>query len=147
MKITEEKIAAMSPTDRANLYLNARQLGTKEGDRVAKLIEESGLPFSEGGGIREDDPLALAMADVVRSEECKKACIKAVEEGWPAIAGVDPYLAEKFGVDYGKHNMTTNLAGHLVAEVMRSLGYRMIGKMGPTPKGCVARSGELWEKK
>lgn len=147
MAITKEKIAAMSPTERATLYLNAKKLSTGEGDRVVKLIEESGLPFSEGGGIRMDDPLALAMADVVQSEECKKACIKAVEEGWPAIAGVDQFLAEKFRADYGKHNMTTNLAGHLVADLMRSLGYRMVGKMGPTPKGCVARSGELWEKK
>ncbi len=89
--------------------------------------------------MRQVKPLLLSVAD--------RACIKTVEEGWPANTGVDSYLAEKFGMDYGKHNMTTNLAGHLVAEVMRSLGYRMIGKMGPTPKGCVARSGELWEKK
>lgn len=55
-------------------------------------------------------------------------------------------LAKAFTVDYGKHNMTTNTAGHLVAELMRRLGYKMMNKVGPTPKGCVAMSGELWEK-
>ena len=55
-------------------------------------------------------------------------------------------LAKAFTVDYGKQNMTTNTIGHLVAELMRRLGYNMVDKVGPPPKGCVALSGELWEK-
>ncbi len=143
---TKERIVALSSQDRARLYTNARKQGTAEADALAKLIEEAGLPFSEGGSVKGDDPLVQAMEAIVQSPEARAECIKAVEDGWPAIAGVDPMLAEVLGVDYGKHNMTTHWAGHLVADLMRSLGYRMVGKMGATPKGCVARSGELWTK-
>ena len=38
------------------------------------------------------------------------------------------------------------LLPYLVAELMRRLGYKMVDKVGPTPKGCVAMSGELWSK-
>ena len=142
---TRERIEAMSPVDRAKLYTNAHKAGTDEGNALAAMILGTGLPFSEGGGISLDDPLVQAMETIVNSPEGKAACIKAVEDGWPPIAGVDPLLAQAFTVDYGKHNMTTNAAGHLVANLMRSLGYEMVGKTGPTPDGCVAMSGELWE--
>lgn len=147
MKWTQERLAALTISKRAQLYVNARQQGTNEGSALAELIEQAGLPFSEGGSIKMDDPLALAMAEVVSTPEVRDACVKAVEEGWPAIAGADPVLARRFTVDYGKHNMTTNLAGHLVADLMRSMGYRMVGRTGPAPKGCIARSGELWTKR
>lgn len=145
-KWTKERIAALAPRDRARLYANARKLGTTEGAALVCLVEDVGLPLSDGGSVKGDDSLVLAMEAIVQSPEGRAGCIEAVENGWPAIAGVDPMLADALGVDYGKHNMTTHWAGHLVADLPRSLGYRMFGKMGATPKGCVARSGELWTK-
>ena len=87
------------------------------------------------------------MRSIIDSPEGKAACIKATDEGWPAIAGVDPLLAKKFPSDYGKHNRTTHTAGTFVSQVMTSSGYKRIRKMSATPKGCVARSGELYSKK
>ena len=146
MSWTKERIEALPPSKRAQVYVNALNHRTDEGDALAELIRSTGLPFSEGGGISLDNPLVKAMEIIINSEEGKAACGKAAEDGWPPIAGVDPLLAKAFIADYGKHNMTTNTAGHLVAELMRRLGYKMVGKTGPTPKGCVAMSGELWEK-
>jgi len=103
--------------------------------------------MADAGSLKGDDPLVLAMADIVNSPECREACVLAVENGWPAIAGADPYLAKAFKAEYGKHNMATNWAGRLVANVMRNMGYRMVGKMASLPPGCVAQSGELWEKR
>ena len=143
---TPERIAALPPSKRAKVFVNARRAGTDEGNALADMIRDAGLPFSEGGGISLDHPLVQAMEIIINSDEGKAACVKAVEEGWPPIAGVDPMLAKAFTVDYGKHNMTTNTAGHLVAELMRRLGYNMMDKVGPTPKGCIAQSGELWSK-
>ena len=117
-----------------------------EGNALTEMIRDTGLPFSEGGGISLDHPLVQAMEIIIISPEGKVACVKAMEDGWLPIAGVDPMLAKAFTVDYGKHNMTTNTAGHLVAELMQRLGYKMMDKVGSTPKGCVAMSGELWEK-
>lgn len=73
--------------------------------------------------------------------------MKCTNEGLPAIAGVDPLLAERFGPDYGKHNMTTHWAGRFVAEVMAELGYKHAGRVARTPENCVARSGEMYVKR
>lgn len=145
MDWTQERITALKPDERGRLHTNARAQGTEAGDALALMIEEAGLPFSEGGGINMDDPLVQAIAAVVQSTEGREACERAVAEGHPAIAGVDPLIADRLGVDYGAHNMTTNSAGFLVAEMMRSLGYRALGRKGKTPPGSVAGSGEMWE--
>ena len=147
MTWTIERLKALSPGDRAQLYANALRNDSRDGRELAELIRQAGLPMSETGGIAMDDPLVRAMEAVVQSPEARAACIEAVEDGWPAIAGVDPLLSKAFAADYGAHNMTTNAAGRLVADLMRSLGYRMLDKKGPTPKGCIARSGELWTRK
>ena len=147
MNWTKERLEALSPHDRAQLYANALKAGTPQGNALAELFRETGLPYLEGGGIKADDPLVQAMEAIINSPEGKAACIKATEDGWPAIAGIDAMLAEAFNVDYGKHNMTTNWAGHIVANLMRRSGYQMVGKVVSTPKGCIAQSGELWESK
>ena len=147
MTITKEQIHAMSPSDRAKLYVNATTLNTDEAAMVVQCIEEAGLSFSEGGSLKENDPLCQAIRVVVESEEGQKACVAAAEKGLPPLAGIDPMLAEKFAVDYGKHNMSTNWAGHFVANVMKARGYEQIGQMGATPASCVARSGELYSRK
>ena len=147
MPITMDQIKAMSAHGRANLYVNAMKQNTEEALRLVALIEASGLPFSECGSLKQDDPLCKVMMAVVRSDEGRNACITATEKLQPAIAGVDPMLAEKFGADYGKHNMATHWAGRYVADVMREAGYKQVGKVIDAPSGCVARSGELYAKR
>lgn len=114
MAWTKDKLSALSASERAQLYANAVSQDTDEGKALAALIEELGLPFSESGGITGDHPLVEAMRSVIFSDEGQRACIEAAESGLPALAGVDPMLAEKFGADYGAHNMTTNWAGSRV---------------------------------
>ena len=106
----------------------------------------SGPTSRPSSGIRTDNRLVAAMAEVVNSQEVRDACVRVTAEGWPAVAGADPFLAKAFGADYGKHNRTTHAAGRLVADIMRSMGYRLARRMKETPPGCVARSGEMWEK-
>jgi hypothetical protein len=53
-------------------------------------------------------------------------------------------LVEKLGVDYGKHNDGTLNAGYLVAEMMRSQGYRTSGRKGKLPATCVAKTAEIY---
>ena len=49
-KWTKERIANMTCEKRLRLYTNAKALDTDEAAEVVKMIEESGLPFSEIGG-------------------------------------------------------------------------------------------------
>ena len=146
MKWTNESIEALSKQERANLYANALKAGNDEGDELAELIRKSGLSFTDGSGITRDHLLVWKMEAIINSPEGKAACVKAIEDGWPALAGVDPMLAEEFPADYGKHNQTTDWAGHLVANMMRKMGYKKFDKQGKTPEGCVAKTGELWKK-
>ena len=79
--------------------------------------------------LKRDHPLCVGMREVIRSDEGRAACIQATDDGWPAMAGVDPLLAGKFGADYGKRNMSTHWAGRFVSEVMSEAGYRQVGKL------------------
>ena len=144
---TEERIRDMTVSDRAQLYENAKATDTEEAAELVKLIEATKLPFSEVGGINMDDPLVQAIYRIVHSDEGRAAAFEAAAEGRPALAGIDPLLAEALGVDYGKHNMTTSTAGDLVAKLMRDSGYKEAGRQMPLPEGCVAKTGQLWERK
>lgn len=144
MKWTLEKIAALTPSKRAQLYDNACNSGTPEGAALAQLIQESGLTLVDGSGITRDHPIVRGMEEIINSDEGRAACKAAVADGLPALAGVDPMLADAFPADYGKHNQTTDWAGHLVADAMRSMGFTKLEKQGRMPDGCVAQSAELW---
>ena len=146
-KWTREKIMALSRSERANLYANAKNLDNDEARGLVTLIEETQIPYSESGGISYSDPLVQKIEQIVFSDEGRKAAVEATEEGKAGIAGVDRLLRAALGADYGAHNMTTNWAGHFVAELMRMSGYKLAGREISTPPGCVARSGELWIKK
>ena len=76
MNWTTEKLATMSPQDRATLYGNALRAGSDERRKLAKLISDAGLPFSESGGISMDHPLVQAMRAFVQSPEARTACIR-----------------------------------------------------------------------
>ena len=144
---TKEKIAALEPIKRARLYANARAQGTAEGNAIAELIVDTGLPFSESACLSIEDPLFLKMHEIVFSKEGRAAAMAAVEQGLPPLAGVDPLINQALMHDYGKHNMGTAHAGSIVAELMRHLGYQETGASAPLPPGCVAKTGMLWRKK
>jgi hypothetical protein len=141
---TKEKLAGLSPSARVEVYKNAKRLDTPEARAVLKLIEEAGLPFSDTMCPTEDDPLAIAIYDTVFSPAGRSAAIAALEKGLPPLAGIDPLLLTKLGNDYGAHNMTTATAGSMIAELMRSLGYKETGRNLPLPPGSVAKTGQGW---
>lgn len=141
---TPQKLAAMSVHERAELYRNACRLGhTPQGAALKTMLEVAGLPFSEDGCLSADDPIYLKMQDLIVSPEGRAAAVAAVKVGLPAMAGVDPLLQVQLGSDYGSHNMGTQTAGSMVAEVMRSLGYKKIGEAS-LPSNCVAKTAATW---
>lgn len=142
---TRDRILALASKERQVLYENARGLDGDDASAVVALIEAMDDPFAGGTSVNLDDPLVRRIHEIVNSPEGKAACIRAVDAGHPALGGVDPLIAEKLGSQYGAHNMSTNAAGWIVADLMRALGYRKQGKSASTPEGSVARSGELWK--
>ena len=143
-KWTPEELRAMSVRERADLYKNACRLAhTPEGAALKKDIEDAGLPFSEEAALKGDDPILLRMHEVIYSKEGREAALKATKDGLPAMAGVDPLLAEALGSDYGPHNRSTINAGEIVGSLMRSLGYKK-DLQRTLPEHCVATSATLW---
>ena len=142
---TLEELKARSPHDRAELYKNASRLAhTPEGAALKELLIESGLPFSEDACLKTDDPITIKMHEVIFSKEGRAAAIESTKVGDSAMAGVDPLLQSALGVDYGAHNMGTATAGGIVAELMKSLGYKKVGQK-PLPSHCIAKTGATWE--
>lgn len=144
---TIERLEKMTPTGRGQLYMNALNAASTEGEALALLIRQSGLSLMDGKGMTREDPIVHGMDKIINSDAGRAACKKAVEDGHPALAGADPLLAAEFPADYGKHNQTTDWAGHLVADAMRAMGYTKQDKQGKMPGGCVARTGEMWRSK
>lgn len=141
---TREELAALSVHDRAALYSNACKLAhTPAGADLKKRVEEAGLPFSEPGCLSSDDPIYRAMEELIATKNAKDAAVAAVQAGLPAMAAIDPLLQAMLGSDYGPHNMGTQTAGSLVAEIMRTLGYEKTGE-APLPAGCVAKTAATW---
>lgn len=139
-----ERLEKMTPTDRGYLFVNAQQANNPEGEALVLLIQQSGLTLADGNGMTREHPIVVGMDAIINSDADREACRQAVEEGLPALAGVDPLLAAEFPADYGKHNQTTDWAGYLVAEVMRSMGFKQLQKKGKLPEGCVAQTAEMW---
>ena len=143
-KWTPEELRAMTVRERADLYKNACRLAqTPEGAALKKDIEDAGLPFSEEAALKGDDPIILRMHEVIYSKDGREAALAATKAGLPAMAGVDPLLAEALGSDYGPHNQGTNNAGEIVGSLMRSLGYKKSSQK-PLPEHCVAKTAVLW---
>ncbi|MGE5548245.1 MAG: hypothetical protein ACM33T_15170 [Solirubrobacterales bacterium] len=140
---TLDQIAKLPQERRAAMYDNALRVGGPEGQALAKLIEESGLPYRNPTCPSDNDPIMRRIEEVVFSGEGRKAAIEAAAQGLPAMAGIDPLLQQALGKDYGKHNLTTATAGDRVANLMRQMGYREAGSRS-LPSGCVAKSAMLW---
>ena len=147
-KYDAAKIADMSRSDRCVLYKNAlkhREKNIAEAQAVIDLIKASGLPYSEEGGLSDDDLIMIEIREIVNSKEAEAAMRKAVADGWPPMAGVDPMLAKALGEDYGGHNQATARAGDLVAKKMRQLGFKDTGKEGYLPADCVAKTARIFK--
>ncbi len=95
--------------------------------------------------ILSTDPIYIGMNEIVNSPEGRTAAIAAASAGLPALAGIDPILSTAFGADYGKHNLSTATAGDFVANLMRSLGYKKMGRKD-LPSHCVARTADFFQK-
>jgi hypothetical protein len=91
----------------------------------------------------QDHPLYREMQEIVWSAEGKSAALQAVEEGRPAMAGIDPLLQKVMGDRYGLEYQGTMNAGFIVAELMRFLGYEKEGE-AELPSGCVAKTAATW---
>jgi len=138
---TEEKVRSLSVHQRHELWKNAKRLGAHQ---LIEWIEGCGLPYSDGTALSTTDPLFIKMTEVIFSDRAKQAALEATSLGLPALAGIDPILFEVLGVDYGPHNQATNNAGYIVAEMMRSQGYRKSGRTGPLPQGSVAKTAVIY---
>ena len=67
MEWTKEKLASKSPHERETIYKNAKKKSTPEAIALVKMIEEAGLPYSDTSCPTNDDPLTIAIYDVVHS--------------------------------------------------------------------------------
>ena len=147
-KYDAAKIETMSESDRCVLYKNAlkhREKNIAEAQAVIDLIKASGLPYSEKGGLSDDNLIMIEIREIVNSKEAEAAMRKAVADGWPPMAGVDPMLAKALREDYGGHNQATARAGDLVAKKMRQLGFKDTGKEGYLPAHCVAKTARIFK--
>ena len=143
-KIDEAKLRGMKVHERHRLWINARGIDSDEARDLVRQIEGLGLPYSEEGSLKFDDPIFLKMYEIINSPKGKAAAIEATKAGQPALAGIDPLLIEALGVDYGSHNDGTINAGYLVAQMMRSQGYKLSGRKGKLPPTCVAKTAEIY---
>ncbi len=139
MDWTVERLSALPVAKRHQLYKNAKSQSGPEAQKLIALLESSGLPLSDNTPVRGDDPLVIRMREIINSQIGLEKMLRAIEEGWPPLSGVDPLISATLGVDYGKHNETTIWAGQLVWERMSGLGYKKTSQRS-MPEGCVARS-------
>lgn len=133
----------MTPEQRATLHENARKRIDNGGREIIELIEASSLPLSSGG-MRLSDPVYIRMQEIIWSSEGKKAAIDATASGLPALAGIEPLIVADLGDRYHPHNQGTVSAGGIVGELMRFLGYKILGQ-ADMPKGSVAKTAALWK--
>jgi hypothetical protein len=142
---TRSKLAARTAEERYAIWKRARLLKTADGNQLAREIERLGLPYAEPGLLADDDPIRLAMQDIVKTPEARSACIEATLDGLPAVAGVDALFHEALGVAYRHNDAAIATAHALTAELMAQLGYVEVGEKD-LPNRYVARSGVFWKK-
>lgn len=147
-KWTREKLAALSPRDRYKLRESTSK--TKLIDAVTRAffvqaIDESG-PIFDSSAITADDPVTLAMEEIIDSKDGRAACLQATEDGQPALAGVEHMIVREVGTLYGQKYMATQWAGYIVGTLMKSLDYEQIGQKA-MPAGSVAKTAAVWARK
>ncbi|MBB2784845.1 UNVERIFIED_ORG: hypothetical protein GGD43_000015 [Rhizobium esperanzae] len=144
MKIDLVALQAMSPERRAQLYENASKKREEGGQAIIDLIDSSGLPL-RSGGMTLSDPVYVSMEEIIWSQAARTLLLAAVEQGLPALAGVEPSIREVLGERYHPHDQGTANAGAIVGEVMRHLGFVPVG-VGTMPQGSVAKTAKLWAR-
>jgi hypothetical protein len=139
---TELQLRAMTPEQRMLVRSRAVKIGGEIGNATVALIDSLHLPLSSGG-MTLDHPLYREMQEIIWSVEGKALAIEAAANGFPAMAGVDPLLQKMMPERYGREYQGTMNAGHIVADLMRFLGYEKVGDAA-LPSGCVAKTAALW---
>lgn len=143
--LTLDWLGAKSPDERARLHENARRLrdrGDPVGQAVMDFIHASGLPL-RARGLNQDGPVILEMRDVIRSGDGRAACLDAAGRALPALAGVEPPIGARLGARHHPLDLGTTGAGSLVGQIMRHLGFDLVGK-GDRPPGAVAKTAAIW---
>jgi hypothetical protein len=141
---THDQIRAMSSQQRAILYQNARARLADGGQQIVDFIDREALPLSDGEML-SSDPDYAEMERIIWSTEGRAAALSAVENGLPALAGVDPLISSALGDRYHPHNGGTINAGFITAALMRHLGYVEAGSGAFL--NAVAKSGMRWKKR
>jgi hypothetical protein len=142
LKWTVEMLKARTPAERWNIYSNAMKQGTPEAKEVMALLDASGLPLSESGGLPAEHPTIRAIREVVMSPEGIQAGVTAIKAKQPAMAGVDPLLQAKVP-SYSAPD-THSWAGTYVAEAMETAGFKRTTP-GPLPANCQAKTAMRFE--
>ncbi|HTT85401.1 MAG TPA: hypothetical protein VMF67_18130 [Rhizomicrobium sp.] len=149
MAWTRERLERLSQKQLHDLYQNAKNAKASQQAQAAdliRLIQDSGLPYSDPEGLKLDSPLGRQMKAIIFSPEGVAAAIAATERGLPALAGIDPLISEHLDKEYAETYEATIQAGYLVANMMRANGYFPTGLQAPI-RGCVAKSGEVYRKR
>jgi hypothetical protein len=135
---TEMQLRTMTPEQRMTVRTHAVRLGGEIGSATVALIDSLNLPLSSGG-MSQDHPLYREMQEIVWSAEGKSAAVQVVEEGLPAMAGIDPLLQKVMGDRYGLEYQGTSNAAYIVGELMRVLEGE-----AELPSGCAAKTAATW---
>lgn len=146
---TLEQLMAMPLEEFQKLYVNACRLaaeGNAEAIALKLRMDNSGRPCTNESNINYRDETAREMAAIIWRNESNAAMLESTERGEPALAGIEPTLQRELGDDYRSQNYGTVLAGKVVGERMRALGYVKAGQK-PMPPGSVATTAETWKRR
>jgi len=93
-----------------------------------------------------DQAIYKIMEQLVDSTDGVKRAVRATNDGFPALAGVDALLRRELGAEYVRAANGTWWAGFAVARIMREMGFVEAGT-AKCPSDCVANQGVLWRPK
>ena len=68
---TRSSLAARTAAERHAIWKRARMLHTADGNQLAREIERLGLPYEEPEHLAQDDPMRLAMAELVGADQVR----------------------------------------------------------------------------
>ena len=93
MEWTKEKIEALPSDRREALFDNARAKGTPEAQRIIDRMVEHDLLVRSGGGLPREHPIIQEIEEIIRSDQGRNGGKKQLDQGLPAMAGVDHMLS------------------------------------------------------
>jgi hypothetical protein len=145
-KWTLDELKALSVQDLQRLYIRACEMageGNVEAIALKQRIENCERPYTNESNVSYSDETAITMANIIWRDESRAAMLDATKRGEPALAGIEATLQAELGDAYRAQNYGTVVAGKLVGERMRQLGYVNGGKAN-MPPGSVAQTAETW---